>query len=214
MPVETYLIVIIILMGIIIIYSIAHRSKALEDLRREKDYYKKLSAVDPLTLVGNRRSLDAKLEEEIDRSIRTGASVCFALIDVDKFKEVNSSIGHAEADNVLKAIADIIQASIRRSDHVYRFGGDEFAIVMVNTKAAKAVEVVQRINDTITSDGALNVNNISISTGITEFPNSHFGNIGFSPDYSLVASDIITQASSVLLNKAKRQVRVAVFKDS
>ncbi|NTU69525.1 GGDEF domain-containing protein [bacterium] len=209
-PHSSSLILLGTLIAVVFLLVLNEYRKYTKNLRRERDYYKTLASVDTLTGVGNRRSLDSRLEEEIDRAIRQKNSLCFALIDVDKFHDVNLRLGHAQADIVLRLLADAIKSSIRKSDHVFRFGGDEFAVVMTNTNITKAQEVAKRIFDAIESDPILFENHISISAGLTEFPNSDFNLVDFRVDHSLLASDTINQASFALLNKAKNGTGIAV----
>lgn len=85
---------------------------------------------DPLTSILNRRAIEDKLQEELSRGDRTGWPVCALLIDVDFFKSVNDTHGHAAGDHALKLVAETLTASLRPFDHLGRFGGDEFLLIL------------------------------------------------------------------------------------
>lgn len=211
MLLNSFLLLVICIMGFFIIYGIIDHARLMEELRKEKDHYRNLSTVDPLTGVGNRRLLDSRMDEEIHRSIRNKSTLCFVLVDVDKFKEVNSAVGHAEADAILVKIANMIHANIRKGDHVFRYGGDEFAIVMPNTDISKAISIAQRVASFINGNKNISKDvSISISMGITEFSNGSF-DLGVRFDSALIALDIITQASEALLKNAKKGCGLAVY---
>src|SRR5579864_7849663 len=105
------------------------------------------SFTDPLTEVYNRRALDEIAGRFISHARRRRASLTFMMVDADKFKEINTRFGHLTADFVLAEIAGILKDSIRGSDAVVRYGGDEFLILLTDTKAAGAENVLKRINE-------------------------------------------------------------------
>src|SRR5579864_7134632 len=103
------------------------------------------SFTDPLTEVYNRRSLEDMAGRFISHARRLENSLTFMLIDVDRFKEVNTRFGHLTGDFVLAQIAAIFKSSVRGSDAVVRYGGDEFLILLPDTTAARAANVSDRI---------------------------------------------------------------------
>ena len=110
------------------------------------------SFTDPLTEVYNRRSLEDMAGRFISHARRLQNGLTFMLIDVDRFKEVNTRFGHLTGDVVLAEVATLLRSSVRGSDAVVRYGGDEFLIVLADTGAMGAGRVVQRIRKYL-SDG-------------------------------------------------------------
>jgi diguanylate cyclase (GGDEF)-like protein len=108
-----------------------------------------LSFKDPLTGVFNRRYFTVRLDEESKRYTRFAEPLSLVLIDLDRFKWINDELGHRAGDDTLKEAARVISANSRSFSVVTRYGGDEFAILLVNTPKAGAVKYAQRIKDMI-----------------------------------------------------------------
>ncbi|KNZ33800.1 MAG: diguanylate cyclase [Methylibium sp. NZG] len=104
-----------------------------------------LSSRDPLTGLANRRQFELALAREVDRVARTGESAMVLMIDIDHFKKINDTHGHAAGDLVLKAVALVLQDCIRPMDTVARFGGEEFAMVLPNCAPGFGHAVAERI---------------------------------------------------------------------
>lgn len=105
------------------------------------------SFTDPLTEVFNRRSLDEMATRYISHARRSQEPLTFLVLDIDRFKKVNTRFGHITGDFVLSEMAGLLRSSTRGSDAVVRYGGDEFLIVLAKTSARNAGVVVQRISD-------------------------------------------------------------------
>ncbi|MFN2323450.1 MAG: GGDEF domain-containing protein [Trueperaceae bacterium] len=103
------------------------------------------SREDPLTGIANRRAFSAHLEQSLSRSRRDGRPFTVAFVDLDHFKEVNDTLGHAEGDRVLQAVAATITQHLRATDVVARLGGDEFGILMADCGPAQARASLDRI---------------------------------------------------------------------
>ncbi|HMO48786.1 MAG TPA: GGDEF domain-containing protein [Rubrivivax sp.] len=104
-----------------------------------------LSSRDALTGLANRRSFELALAREIDRVARAGEPALLLALDIDHFKQVNDTHGHASGDLVLKAVAKALLECVRPMDMVARVGGEEFAIVMPNCPAAFGEAVAERV---------------------------------------------------------------------
>jgi diguanylate cyclase (GGDEF)-like protein len=104
-----------------------------------------LSQTDDLTLLFNRRYLDDVLVREIDRARRYGHPLSVLMLDLDHFKRVNDSFGHAVGDEVLRQLGDRLRALSRLADVALRWGGEEFLILMPETDGRRAREVAERL---------------------------------------------------------------------
>ncbi|MNN13161.1 Diguanylate cyclase DosC [compost metagenome] len=100
---------------------------------------------DPLTGAGNRIAMEQTLQREIDMSRRHQQPLSLLMLDIDHFKRVNDSHGHSAGDDVLKAIAATIKAQLRNVDMVFRYGGEEFLVLLSNTSREAAAMVGERL---------------------------------------------------------------------
>jgi diguanylate cyclase (GGDEF)-like protein len=120
--------------------------RAEKDLTRSNQQLERLSGVDALTGLANRRAMDAHLTQEWSRLSRDAASVAFILCDVDHFKEFNDHYGHLAGDTCLQRVASALSAVVQRStDLVARYGGEEFLIVLSGTDTNHVQTVVERV---------------------------------------------------------------------
>jgi diguanylate cyclase (GGDEF)-like protein len=108
-----------------------------------------LARTDPLTGLLNRRGLQEVLDRETARIRRSGGTVCLALIDLDHFKELNDTRGHAAGDAALRDIGELLTRSLRANDAAGRWGGDEFAVVFAGLPEDCARDVVDRLRSTV-----------------------------------------------------------------
>jgi diguanylate cyclase (GGDEF)-like protein len=130
------------------------------------------AAADPLTGLGGRRVMEERLHQERSRTGREGRHCSIALLDVDHFKRVNDSHGHATGDRVLVGFAGILQESLRSYDGVYRYGGEEFVLCLPGVKATVAHRMVERIRKTLSTTPFETASGqtffVSFSAGIAE----------------------------------------------
>lgn len=119
-------------------------SMAIANLRA-REALRNLSYRDPLTHLYNRRYLFEVLSHEVRRAQRYGHPFALVLLDVDNFRHVNNVFGHVRGDEVLKEIAQLLVQNLRASDYVFRYGGDEFLLLLPETDGAGAREAVARV---------------------------------------------------------------------
>jgi diguanylate cyclase (GGDEF)-like protein len=105
----------------------------------------KTSMTDSLTGLYNRRSLESLMQREVALAERHSHALSLVMIDMDRFKEVNDSHGHAAGDHMLRSFADCVRMTLRRTDLAFRYGGDEFVIALPQTSVAQAQQVVQKL---------------------------------------------------------------------
>ncbi len=130
------------------------------------------SFTDPLTEVYNRRSLDEMAGRFIALARRTKRPLTFLLIDADRFKQVNTRFGHLTGDFVIAEIASLLKSSVRGSDAVVRYGGDEFLVILADTTAEGATHVIQRVDASLADWNRLNPledYTLSLSIGVAEW---------------------------------------------
>jgi len=108
---------------------------------------KKLTDRDSLTGLLNHTNILRNLEREMSVASRTQQPVAFAMVDIDHFKSVNDTYGHVVGDQVILKVTHLIRNRLRRVDYVGRYGGEEFAVVMPNTDAAAAKEVMDKLRE-------------------------------------------------------------------
>jgi diguanylate cyclase (GGDEF)-like protein len=130
------------------------------------------SFTDPLTEIYNRRSLEDLVNRYISHARRLEKPLTFLLIDVDRFKQINTRFGHLTGDFVLVEIAGILRSSIRGCDAVIRYGGDEFLTIVSDASAVEAMKVVERMQTAVNDwnkAAHLEGCDISLSIGLAEW---------------------------------------------
>ncbi len=132
------------------------------------------SITDGLTGIKTRRFFWEALSAEWKRASRSGRPFSVVLIDLDKFKEVNDTMGHFEGDLVLARVGRLLEQKSRQSNVVARYGGDEFIILMPETGADQAQVLAERLRQWITADPMLSEHHITGSFGVASFPTHGF----------------------------------------
>jgi len=102
---------------------------------------------DSLTGLLNHSNLKEQLIRELLRAKRIGAGLCFAMIDLDNFKNVNDTYGHLTGDKVLKTLSKMLQERLRRTDIIGRYGGEEFGVILLNTSVDNAEPIFNEIRE-------------------------------------------------------------------
>jgi len=116
-----------------------------QQLSQELKQVRVLSLTDELTELPNRRAFMQRLEEELQRAKRYRSGFCVALLDLDHFKQINDTYGHAAGDEMLRNYANNILSVLRRSDMVARYGGEEFAIIFPYTTLEEARQALEKV---------------------------------------------------------------------
>ncbi|MFK7830926.1 MAG: GGDEF domain-containing protein [Congregibacter sp.] len=114
-----------------------------------QEHLRRLSMLDMLTRVNNRRGFHIALDREVSRAARSGDPLCLLFIDLDHFKAINDTYGHPMGDKVLRAVAQLLRDTLRRVDHVCRYGGEEFALVLPSCGRELAMDIAERLRQRV-----------------------------------------------------------------
>ena len=170
---------------------------------------KRVGLTDSLTGVNNRRFFDQRLKEEVARALRARKSLACLFLDVDHFKLVNDEYGHKVGDQVLWEVAGLIREQLRAEDVLGRYGGEEFAALLINASEGAALEIAERIRSVIQDhtfdvldEGSLKVS-ISIGVAMLELDRNDAG-------IEILATDFVDQADQAVY-RAKQQGRNKVM---
>ncbi len=147
--------------------DIASHSRTLYQACKQSQYWEEQANLDPLTGLLNRRAFNQEARRYLKHNKQCGSLL---FIDIDNFKQINDAYGHHKGDKLLIKVAKICQKSLRQTDLLCRYGGDEFIALLPETAPSQALKVAERIRSAITATQS-NINdlNISISIGISAF---------------------------------------------
>ena len=143
----------------------------IEHQKAEKtiEVYYKDAITDNLTQLYNRRKIDDVLDSEVKRGKRYKKTFSVILLDIDYFKEINDKYGHQTGDEVLKGVAEVLKATVRESDLVSRWGGDEFLIITIEADISKAVTIAEKIRLELESSVLYHDIIVTTSIGVADF---------------------------------------------
>ncbi|KPB01654.1 PleD family two-component system response regulator [Ahrensia marina] len=150
-----------------------------------------LAVTDGLTGLHNRRYLDTHLQTLVERARNRGRELSLLITDIDKFKSINDTYGHATGDDVLREFANRLRQNVRGMDLACRYGGEEFVIVMPDTSAQMAAEVAERLRESVEEAGfasADQVLSVTTSVGVATLNRNSDDNM----------SDLLKQADTAL----------------
>jgi len=125
---------------------------------------KSFSLHDPLTGLGNRRLLQMHMEKAVESAKRYGDRLSVLMLDIDHFKKYNDAHGHAEGDKLLIKLARILLDRMRRADWVFRYGGEEFLVILPETGSVEAAEAAERFRKAVEE-----VAGVTVSIGVAEY---------------------------------------------
>ncbi len=151
--------------------TVAELEAANQTILTQQEELRQLAIHDHLTGMYQRRWFDEMIEKAVAFSIRNNVPLTLAMLDIDHFKSINDNYGHDVGDRVLVQLAQVLAASVRTSDAVFRYGGEEFAILLPNTDRLSAADVCERIRQNI-AERPFNYDggqlSITLSGGIAE----------------------------------------------
>ncbi|MFX4262355.1 GGDEF domain-containing protein [Pelotomaculum propionicicum] len=173
---------------------------------RDKQAAFRITTVDTLTKAYNLGYFRECLDRAVKNHESTGEPVSLLFIDVDNFKTVNDTYGHMRGDQVLKAVGQAILLAIRKQDMVFRYGGDEFAVILHNSSREEALRVAERISKNVNRsvDGMTTFMKVTVSVGVAVL------------DEDLTDNKMLLEAADKALYEAKKQGknRVAIYSDT
>jgi diguanylate cyclase (GGDEF)-like protein len=146
----------------------------LKEIEMMKEEAIRLSYTDDLTGIYNHRFFIEQLTLEVERQRRYSTPLSLLMIDIDYFKHYNDTNGHLAGDQVLKAIAILIQRGVRQSDIVARYGGEEFSAILINTGRETALEIAERVRRNVAdtrfpNESAQPNKDLTVSLGVVTF---------------------------------------------
>ncbi len=142
--------------------------------KRQENFLKKLSQIDGLTQIYNQRTILLRAEEELMRAQRYNLDLSCIIFDLDNFKEVNDTLGHLIGDKCIKRAAVLLKQVLRKTDVIGRYGGDEFLVILPETKLEQAAVPVKRFMEAYQQQSEIKYKNKSVKTtfsvGISAYP--------------------------------------------
>ncbi|MFA9275736.1 MAG: diguanylate cyclase [Candidatus Aquirickettsiella gammari] len=177
----------------------------LLSVRRYQKRIEKSAATDSLTKLLNRQAFDFVFQQAILDSERSRQPLCVALMDIDHFKKVNDKYGHLIGDHVLKEIAAIARRSLRESDVICRWGGEEFLLLLKNCSLEKATSISENLRSTIAA------NDFSRTTDLAKGRLSLTVSMGVAECKTHETEDSVFERADVALYQAKESGRNSVY---
>lgn len=147
-----------IFFGLVFSRSILRQRRALHHLANH----------DALTGVGNRLGLDAALDISAERLNRYGETSTLILLDIDHFKPINDSLGHLKGDEIIVELARLVDSRIRKTDQLFRFGGEEFVILLPHTSLKDGIHLAESLREAVKRHAFAHDQSLAISAGISE----------------------------------------------
>jgi diguanylate cyclase (GGDEF)-like protein len=168
-----------------------------------------LTSVDKLTGAYNRNYYESQVQIEIERATRSGAKLSMLIVDIDDFKKINDTLGHRRGDEALALVADMIKKNLRKIDLAFRYGGEEFVVLLPGTSEIEAAHTAERLRSVVASADRFTDENgrpvpILVSIGAAVFP-----------DHAGSEEELFARADAALYRaKRKGKNRVEFHRDS
>lgn len=125
-----------------------------------------LATIDPLTGALNRRSMEQELQMAVEEYARSHAPMAVILMDIDHFKLINDRCGHEKGDQVLQAFASLVMQNTRHIDRFFRYGGEEFLLLLKSSQADEAIAIAEKIRAVVASNDADVLQGVTVSLGL------------------------------------------------
>ena len=167
-----------------------------------------LTSIDKLTQIYNRHFYDKQVEIEIERATRSGGKLSMLILDIDDFKNINDTMGHQKGDEALALVAGLVSGNLRKIDLPFRYGGEEFVVLLPGTAEVEAVHTAERLRSVVEESTAFQdqegqIRPIRVSIGAAVFP-----------DHARTEQELFMKADSALYRaKRKGKNRVEFYKD-
>jgi diguanylate cyclase (GGDEF)-like protein len=171
------------------------RTRTLLEFKAYLDVCEEAAFTDHLTGLANRRRFERQLEREVNRTLRLEHPFSLLMIDIDDFKRLNDTFGHDMGDEAIRRIGKVLREGTRGIDLAARIGGEEFAVLLVETELTRGLEVAERLRMAIRDLSIPPVDYLTASFGVAECPSS-----------AQTSTDILKAADN-LLYQAKRTGR-------
>jgi diguanylate cyclase (GGDEF)-like protein len=146
------------------------RTRTLLEFKAYLDVCEEAAFTDHLTGLANRRRFERQLEREVNRTLRLGHPFSLLMLDIDNFKRVNDNFGHNVGDEAIRRIGRVLREETRGIDLAARIGGEEFAVLLVETELGRGLEVAERLRVAIKNMTIPSAGNITASFGVAECP--------------------------------------------
>jgi diguanylate cyclase (GGDEF)-like protein len=137
-------------------------------MNEHREHLSFLAEQDPLTKIGNRRALTARLEDVIERQYTNPVTASLVVLDLDHFKNVNDTYGHAVGDKILVRVTELVNSKTRVTDDLYRYGGEEFVVIAMGAARDAANKLAEQLRVAVETSDLLPERPVTISLGVAE----------------------------------------------